>query len=203
MVFKNQSKKTVMIKYAKNVSLCCIAIGITLTSCGGAKASGETETTTPPTEIVATDVHYTAADLVDLDLSSYGFPVMTKAPKDAKIIKATSGTEVYVLAGKFFKLTFSDMDGAVADNMDMVKSMVTDKEMNPSFDKLELDEAMSFLKKNKEGKLSFRVFGDLGAKTLIITEGIPFDLSPDGFTDYAADDMKLMYEAAKATVVKP
>lgn len=182
----------------------CVALSISLTSCGGGehKAGNETASTQATAEPAVNETHYKMADLVDLDLSAHGIPVTFKAPKDSKVMVYKANGDVCVYGGKFFKLTFSQMDGAVADNMDMIKSMIMDKELNPSFAKIEAEDANGFLKADTQGKVSFRQFVQAGDKTIIVSEGMPYDLSPDQFTDYSNDDVKLMYEAAKTTVTK-
>ncbi len=74
--------------------------------------------------------------------------------------------------------------------------------MNPSFDKFEEEDTHSFLKKNKEGRLTFTHGLEADGKTILVSEGMPYDISPDQFSDYSADDIKIMYEAAKATKAK-
>jgi hypothetical protein len=179
----------------KRTILNLLAFTIILSSCGGGAAKGGAETK-------SNETHYQIADLVDLDLSTSGMAIVTKAPKDATIIKSKNNTDVTVYGGKFFKVTFSEMDGAVEDNIGTMKSIVSDKEINPSFDKFEAEEKNGFLKKNKEGKLAFSCFTGAGGKTILAQEGMQYDLSPDQFTDYSPEDVKLMYEAAKATKAK-
>jgi hypothetical protein len=181
----------------------CVALTLMLTSCGGSGEKAATEiTATESTEPKVNETHYTAADLVDLDLSSNGIPLTVKAPKDSKVMVYKTNGDVCVYGGKFFKLTFSQMDGAMEDNKEMIKSMIVDKEINPSFEKMEAEDQNGFLKLDKSGKVSFRQFVQAGQKTVIISEGMPYDISPDQFTDYTNDEIKVMYEAAKTAVAK-
>ena len=182
------------------------AVSILLTACGGGSADKSNTVSTPEAPIPAApnaiDNHFTVADLVDLDISADGIPVIVKAPKEAKIIKYAVEHSVVVYGGKFFKMTYSSMDGKVADNINMMRMMATNKEMNTSFNKLESDSPNGFLKSDTKGKLNF-IYGVLaGGKTVIITDGMPIDISPDKFTDYTADDIKLMFEAAKGAKAK-
>lgn len=188
---------------AKTLLTGCVALTLMLTSCGGSaeKTTGD-GTVTESTEPKVNETHFTAADLVDLDLSTNGIPMTVKAPKDAKVMVYKTNGDVCVYGGKFFKLTFSQMDGAMEDNMEMIKSMIVDKEINPSFDKIEAEDQNGFLKLDKGGKASFRQFVQSGQKTVIISEGMPYDISPDQFTDYTNDDIKVMYEAAKTAAAK-
>lgn len=179
-----------------------MAASVMLMSCGGNGDKAAAGEATATDAAAATDKHYTAADLVDLDLSSSGIAVVTKAPKDAKVMKYEVNGDICVYGGKFFKLTFSTMDGAAVDNFSMLKEMTSDKELNSSFDKFEAEDGDSFLKKNKKGEFAFIRSIDAGGKTVNISEGMPYDISPDQFSDYSADDVKIMYEAAKATAAK-
>ncbi len=160
-----------------------------------AAATEETATAAPEKPLVF-------AEFVALDLSSYGIPVVTKAPKDAKVIKSTTKGEVFVYGGKLFKLTFSIHEGNAEESVGMIKEITGDKEMNPGFDKFVTEDPTGFIKQNKEGKLAFTYGVTTGKSSVIIREGMTFDQSPDKFTDYSADDVKLMYEAAKATKAK-
>ncbi|MFN8286105.1 MAG: hypothetical protein U0V74_05090 [Chitinophagales bacterium] len=174
-----------------------------LSSCGGGsktdeKAEGTSETSAP----AASETHFKEADLVDLDMSSAGINVVAKAPKDSKIIKYEVDGSQNVYGGKFFKMSYKFMDGTVADNMALIKGMATDKELNPGFDKLEDETENGFLKKTTDGKLSFVHMLDLDGKTLIISDGMPYDVSPDQSTDYTADDIRTEYAAAKACKAK-
>lgn len=187
---------------ATAICVCCLTISSSLISCGNSNVASAPATNTLSATSESNDVHYTVADLVDLDLSSYGIPVITKAPKGSKVMKYAASGEISVYGGKFFKITFSQMDGALDDNFTLIKEMVSDKELNPSFDKFEAEEKYSFLKKNKEGKFAFSCALQSGDKTIFIAEGMAYDISPDKFTDYSPEDVKLMYEAAKATVLK-
>ena len=186
----------------KKISLIFFAaVSIILTACGGG-STDKSNTAAIPEAPKANENHFTAADLVDLDLSANGIPVIVKAPKGAKIIKYDVDNSIAVYGGKFFKMTYSAMDGAVKDNIDMMRSMATNKEMNTSFNKLESDAPNGFLKSDTKGKLNF-IYGVLaGGKTVIITDGMPLDISPDKFTDYTADDIKVMFEAAKGAKAK-
>ncbi|RZJ70740.1 hypothetical protein [Flavobacterium sp.] len=174
------------------------ALSITAYSCNGSKsAEGATaeENATPEKPLVF-------AEFVDLDLSSYGIPVVTKAPKDAKVIKSTTEGEIFVYGGKAFKLTFMLREGTAEESVGQIKEMTGDKEMNPSFDKFVTEDPTGFIKSNKEGKLSFTYGVTTGESSVIIQEGMTYDQSPDQFTDYSPADVKLMYEAAKASVAK-
>jgi hypothetical protein len=184
-------------------------IGVTLLSsllisCGGGSDTKEEvkSTETTATETAISEKHYTAADLVEFDLSSAGINVITLAPKGAKTIKYEVNGNITVYGGKFFKNTFSFLDGIVADQMSESKSMQSNKELNPSFDKFEQEDETGFLSKKTDGTLSFTRMVQVGTKTLFIQEGMPYDVSPDQFTEYSPEDIKIMYEAAKATKIK-
>lgn len=188
----------------KGILIGSFAVSLTLSSCGGGastqsngKEAAETTASAAPT-----DVHYKLTDLVDLDLSAHGLPVIVKAPKDAKVIPYSVNGDICIYGGKFFKITVSQMDGALDQNLGTMKAIVADKEMNPSFDKFEVEDDNSFLKRNTKGELAFLSGMQWGEKTVFIADGIPFDISPDQFTDYPAEDVKLMYEAAKLAVEK-
>jgi hypothetical protein len=191
-----KSKKINQNKMKKTI-LGLMAFTIILSSCGGGAAKEGAEA-----ESKVTETHYTAADLVDFDLSTSGIPLVTKAPKDARVIKSTNNKDITVYGGKFFKVTFSEMDGTAEENISSMKSIVSDKELNPSFEKFEAEDKNGFLKINKEGKLAFSCFYDANGKTILAQEGMQYDLSPDQFSDYSAEDVKLMFEAAKATKAK-
>lgn len=189
---------------SKMIFVSCITVGMMMAACGSSehKADNQGAATEVASEPAINETHFTAADLTDLDLSANGIPVTVKAPKNAQVMVYKTNGDVCVYGGKFFKLTFSQMDGAVADNMDMIKAMITDKDLNPSFGKIEAEDANGFMKSDKDGKVSFRQFVQAGDKTVIISEGMPYDISPDQFTDYSNDDINVMYEAAKTTVAK-
>lgn len=189
---------------AKTILTGCIVLTLVLTSCGGSanKTTTEGAATEASSEPAINETHFKVSDLVDLDLTSNGIPLTVKAPKDSKVLVYKTNGDVCVYGGKFFKLTFSQMDGAMADNMDMIKGMIVDKELNPSFGKIEAEDANGFLKADKDGKVSFRQFVQTGEKTVIISEGMPYDISPDQFTDYSNDDIKVMYEASKTAIAK-
>jgi hypothetical protein len=201
-------KKTVFNQQIKSKLILGICTSILATtifiSCGGGeKAEDGTATETATiNETALTETHFTMTDLVDFDMSSTGINVITKAPKNAKTFKYDANGNISVYGGKFFKISFSYLDGSVADVISSIKGSLTDKEMNPSFDKVEMEDETGFLIKSTDGKLSFNHGIQVGDKTLIISEGMPYDISPDQFTDYTAEDVKLMYEAAKATKIK-
>lgn len=158
----------------------------------------------------ATEKHYQVSDLVDLDLSSKGFNVITKAPKGSRIIQ--DGNDIAVYGGKFFKMTFSKHDFSLpfneeekyenmAEKMADMKILASDAELNPSFVKFETEDENGFLKRNKTDMTFVRGLKS-GDHAIIITDGMTFDVSPDKFTKYSDDDVKTMYAAAKATVAK-
>ncbi len=178
-----------------------------LASCGSADSGAEGAETIDSTlvangEPAINEKHFTATDLVDLDLSSYGIPVITKVPAGAQVLKYDVDGSISVFGGKFFKMNFKMMDGTVADNISMMLMMTTDAEMNPSFNAIEAQDDNGYLKSDKEGKLAFVHGVDVAGSSLIISDGMPYDISPDKFTDYTPEDIKLWYEAAKATDVK-
>lgn len=189
----------------KKVSLFLMAAFAALffTACGGSDKKAE-EGEAAATEAAApADKHYTAAELVDLDLSAQGVNAVVKAPAGAEVKKSSDGREVYVQAGKFFKMTVKNNEGSSADFLGMVKPMASDKELNPSFDKFEEESATGYLKKNTDGKMSFmHMIDKADGNSLVISEGVPFDVNSDGNTEYSADDVKVMYEAAKAAKAK-
>lgn len=187
-------------KNKKSLLLAAIAtLAITTYSCNGSKSEGAAAATE---ETAAPEKPLVFAEFVDLDLSSYGIPVVTKAPKDAKVIKSTTEGEIFVYGGKLFKLTFSIREGNAEESVGLIKEMTGDKEMNPGFDKFVTEDPTGFVKQNNEGKLAFTYGVTTGQSSVVIQEGMSHDQSPDQFTDYSADDVKLMYEAAKATVAK-
>ncbi len=202
----NPTKQAIAFAPAKTILTGCIVLTLVLTSCGGSgdktATDGAAATTEASSEPAINETHFKVSDLVDLDLTSNGIPVTVKAPKDSKVMVYKTNGDVCVYGGKFFKMTFSQMDGTLADNMEMIKGMIVDKELNPSFGKIEAEDANGFLKADKDGKVSFRQFVQAGEKTVIISEGMPYDISPDQFTDYSNDDIKVMYEAAKTAVAK-
>lgn len=157
------------------------------------------------------ETHFKVSDLVDLDLSSKGFNVITKVPKGAKIIQ--DGNDIAVYGGKFFKITFSKQDFAhpfnegetyssIAEKVADIKILAGDAEMNPGFVKFEIEDKNGFLKRSKTTGLTFTYGVKAGDKAIMISDGITYDISPDKFTKYSDDDVKVMYEAAKATVAK-
>ena len=186
----------------KSIFIGCLASSLMLMSCGSSTEPAAAEGTATEAAAPTTDVHYAVADLVDLDLTDHGIAVITKAPKDAKVMKYEVNGNICVYGGKFFKLTFSKMDGNADDTFNDIKSLVVDKELNPSFSGFEAEDKNSFLKKNTDGQLAFTHALDAGGAAIIIQEGMPYDISPDQFSDYAAEDVKIMYEAAKATKAK-
>lgn len=187
-------------KNKKTLLLAAIStLAMTAYSCGS-KSEGEA----PKTEeaAAAPEKPLLFAEFVDLDLSADGIPVVVKAPKGAKVIKSTTEGELFVYGGKVFKLTLSTHEGTPEEAVGVIKEMTGDKELNPGFDKFVTEDPTGFVKQNTEGKLAFTYGVAVGESTVIIQEGMGYDQSPDQFTDYSADDVKLMYEAAKATVAK-
>ena len=83
----------------------------------------------------------------------------------------------------------------------MLIGFASDSELSPGFKKIESDEQNGFLKRSESG-LSFFYGVKSGDKAITITEGMSYDKSPDKFTKYSDEDIKVMYEAAKATVSK-
>lgn len=146
--------------------------------------------------------HYQVKELVDIDLSSHGVNLTVKAPKDSKIIKSKANKDIFVYGGKFFKLTIANREGDYVENMDMLKDLVSDKKINPSFDKFDVELENGFLKTTTKGKISFLWFIQIGEKHVIINEGMGYDESPDKFTDYTEADIMVMFEAAKASKAK-
>lgn len=158
-----------------------------------------------------TETHFKVSDLVDLDLSSKGFNVITKAPKGARIIQ--DGDDIAVYGGKFFKMTLSKQDfshpfnegetySSIAEKVADIKILAGDAEMNPGFVKFEAEDKNGFLKRSTTTGLTFTYGIKTGDKAIMISDGITYDISPDKFTKYTDDDVKVMYEAAKATVAK-
>lgn len=156
------------------------------------------------------DIHYKTSDLIDFDLSSKEINVITKAPKGAKIIQ--DGNNIVVYGGKYFKITFIKEDfsnpfnedekyNSIAEKIADLKILASDSELSPGFKKFESDEQNGFLKRSESG-LSFFYGVKSGDKAITITEGMSYDKSPDKFTKYSDEDIKVMYEAAKATVSK-
>jgi len=188
----------------KNKKFLLVAIFASLAfatySCNGNKS--ENVAATEETATAAPEKPLVFAEFVDLDLSSYGIPVVTKAPKDAKVIKSTTEGEVFVYGGKVFKLTFANREGNAEESVGIIKGITSDKEINTSFDKFVTEDPTGFIRQNKDGKLSFTYGVTTGTSSVVIQQGMSFDQSPDQFTDYSADDVKLMYEAAKATIAK-
>lgn len=181
-----------------------LVAALIVTSCGGGEKKGaEGEAAGAEAAAAPADKHYTAAELVDLDLSAQGVNAVVKAPAGAEIKKSSDGREVYVQAGKFFKMTVKNNEGASADFLGMVKPMASDKELNPSFDKFEDETETGYLKKNTDGKMSFlHMIDKADGNSLVISDGVAYDYNSDGNTEYSADDIKVMYEAAKASKAK-
>lgn len=174
-----------------------------LSSCGsGSSTENKTDGEAANSSPAPSEAHFKETDLVDLDLSSAGINAVAKAPKDSKIIKYETDGSQNVYGGKYFKMSYKFIDGTVAENLEMFKAMATDKELNPGFDKLEDETENGYLKKTTDGKLSFVHMIDLDGKTLVITDGIPYDISPDQSTEYTADDIRTEYAAAKACKAK-
>lgn len=155
--------------------------------------------------------HFKTSDLVDLDLSSKGYNVITKAPKGARIIQ--DGKDIAVYGGKFFKMTFSKQDfsnpfnedekySSIEEKVADIKTLASDKEMNPGFVKFEAEDKNGFLNRSTVGGLSFTYGVKAGDNAIMISDGITYDISPDKFTKYTDEDIRVMYEAAKATVAK-
>jgi hypothetical protein len=182
----------------------CFATSLMLMSCGSSEARTEPAATiTESTEPGIDETHFKTTDLADLDLSANGIPLVTKAPKGAKLMKYDVDGSTVVYGGKNFKLTFSKMDGTAAENHAEMKEITGNKEVNLSFDKFEVEDKTGFIRKDKSGKLTFLYYVDVpGGGCYEIVGGMPFDLSPDKFFDYTPEDMKVMYEAAKATAAK-
>ncbi|AWH84855.1 hypothetical protein HYN59_06815 [Flavobacterium album] len=178
------------------------ALAFTTYSCKGDKAKEGTETEAATEAPAAEDKPLVGSEFVDLDLSGEGIPIILKAPKDAKIIKSTTEGELFVYGGKRFKLTVSKNEGTAEEAVGNIKVLSTDKELNPSFDKLVDDKPTAFMKADTKGKLSFTVGITTGESSVIIQEGMGFDQSPDQFTDYTNDDINLMYDAANTAVAK-
>ncbi|MCD6066397.1 MAG: hypothetical protein K0S33_1223 [Bacteroidetes bacterium] len=191
---------------AKNIFIGGCAAAFMLMSCGSSsEATPVTGTDTAATvsaESKMDETHFKMTDLVDLDLSSYGIPLITKAPKGSKVMKYEVSGEICVYGGKFFKTTFSSMEGTIDENLPDMKTITGDKELNPGFDKFEVEDKNGFLKKNTKGELAFLYYVEVNGASYMIKEGMPFDISPDQFTDYGTEDVKLMYEAAKSTIAK-
>jgi hypothetical protein len=159
------------------------------------------------------NLHNKTADLLDFDLSAYGIGVITKAPQGARVIVEKSSGDIIVYGGKNFKITFKKTDfknpfnedeeyADIAALIDDMKLMAITPGMDPNFEKLEVEEKNGYMTKSKSGKLYF-VYGiKVGLDALKMTPGMTYDLSPDKFTDYTPDDIRVMFGAAKATRVK-
>jgi hypothetical protein len=192
----------------KNVFAGCLLASFVLAGCGSAnsepvKAADSSATTdATPAEKKEEVKHYTAADLIDLDLSAHGFPLIVKAPKGAKVVKSKLVEGIAIDGGKAFGFTISKNEGADAVYMhDGIKKLEATPES--MFAKFEAEDKTGFIKKNTEGKFSFKYYVDAGKDSYTVVEGIPFDLiaAEDMYT-FTLDDIKVMYEAAKATTVK-
>jgi hypothetical protein len=189
----------------------CFLASVVLMGCGNAgsepvknTADSTAATAEAPAEKKAEVKHYTSADLVDLDLSAHGYPLIVKAPKDAKVVKSTLSDGIAVDGGKAFGLTISKNEGTDAAYMhDGIKKLEATPES--MFAKFEAEDKTGFIKKNTEGKFSFKYYVEAGKDSYTVVEGIPFDLAdPNDFDLYTftLDDIKVMYEAAKATKLK-
>ena len=195
-------------KNKKMILLCGFAaLALSISSCKGDKtangetAVSETETVVEDEPLVVEDEPLDGAKFVDLDLGSEGLPVALKAPKDAKIIESSTEGTLFVYGGKRFKLTLSSVeDQSVEEYVALLREFKKDPEMNPSFDKFIYDDATGYMAADKDGKLTFTVGVPVGDNCVIIQEGIDFDKSPDQFTDYTAEDVQLMYDAARTAV---
>ncbi|MCW4469315.1 hypothetical protein OGH69_10090 [Flavobacterium sp. MFBS3-15] len=164
---------------------------------GAGTETAETETAAPEEKPLV------FAEFTELDLSPEGMPVTIKAPKDAKVIKGSIEGEVYVYGGKRFKLSVKQMSGTAESTVATMKELQADKDLNPSFDKLVEDQPAYYLKASTDGTLSFIYAITTGDESsILVQEGMPHDQSPDQFTDYSNDDVKLMLEAAKTLKAK-
>lgn len=178
------------------------ALTLSLYSCKGDKIPTEGAEAAAETE-ASVEKPLVFAEFTDLDLSAEGFPVTIKAPKNAKVIKSTIEGEVYVYAGKRFKLSIKEMPGTAEGSVATMKELQADKELNPSFDKLVEDQPTYYLKATTDGQLSFVYALTTSEEScFMVTEGMPYSDSPDQFTDYSNDDVKLMLEAAKTLKAK-
>jgi hypothetical protein len=202
-----QNQPTKMPVAMKGLLIAGFTLSLMLMSCGSSsEASAKNEpaaTVSESTEPVIDETHFKVSDLVDLDMSANGIPLVTKAPKGAKLMKYEVDGSTTVYGGKNFKITFKKWDGTAAENHADMKEVVGNKEVNVSFDKFEVEDKTGFMRKDKSGQLTFLYYVDLpGGGCYEISEGMPFDISPDKFFDYTPDDVKVMYEAARATVAK-
>lgn len=181
-----------------------VALAMSVYSCKGDKIHAEgAEAETAETETAAAEKPLVFAEFAELDLSTEGMPITIKAPKDAKVIKGSVEGEVYIYGGKRFKLSVKQMAGTAESTVATLKELQADKELNPSFDKLVEDQQTYYLKANNDGTLSFITAVTTGEEScILVQEGMPHDQSPDQFTDYTVEDIKLMFETAKTLKAK-
>lgn len=101
-----------------------------------------------------------------------------------------------------FSLTICKTHTNIAEKVADIKILAGDAEVNPGFVKFEIEDKNGFLERSKTTGLTFTYGVRAGDKAIMISDGITYDISPDKFTKYSDDDVKVMYEAAKATVGK-
>ncbi|MCW3125717.1 MAG: hypothetical protein JWO03_1375 [Bacteroidetes bacterium] len=178
---------------------------ILTTSCGGGSKSGA-EGSAPATsdKPKPADNHYTEKDLVQKDLTADGINASILAPKDASVIWASDKREAYVYGGKFFKVTVyvADTVTSADENYELVKTMATNKELNPGFVKLADEKGTGFLKESKDNKFDFVLYVPRKSGSYHLSDGIPYDSSPDQSTEYTPADIKTEYAAARSFTAK-
>jgi hypothetical protein len=181
------------------------ALALTTYSCKGDKAA-ETKPEGEKKETAAAQVKpLVLAEMTDLDLSSYGFPILLKAPKDAKVIKSdTDAEELYIYGGKQYKLTISKREGLAEDAVKSLGSYRFKKEINPTPDTIIAEDATGFIGKDPEGTHSFLRAIQTGPICILISDGMSYSQSPDPSESMIVtpEDIKLMYDAVKMSKAK-
>lgn len=148
------------------------------------------------------NTRHTFEDFTTIDLSSYGFNVVMQAPKNARVIPHKTDLGITVYAGKYFKIQLRQTQGTATENIEMMKLLATDQELNPGFVKLTIDEETGYMKENKSKEQSF-VYGiNVPGESVIASSGMPYALSPDKFTAYTNNDIALMWKSVKTIKVK-
>ncbi|WP_045113619.1 hypothetical protein [Microscilla marina] len=136
------------------------------------------------------------------DLSNAGFAATIMAPKNARVIPHKTNLGVTIYGGKYFKMQLNKIQGTAQENTQAIRALATDKDLNPSFAKLEVDGATGYLKADKNGALSFVHCVGTNGETVVISSGMPYRLSPDKFTAYTRQDVQLMWKSAKTFKLK-
>lgn len=185
------------------------AIALALTSCGGGSTDAAKSDASGDK---ATDKHYTSvSELTDVDLSSYGYPLVIKAPKGAKVMKDTVMKTLAIDGGKYFKCSVSQSSGAEADGMGasfafkLAHAANEDSTIAPHFSKYLVDKPDQMLVESKPGNSNTFIVTVNAKKApayFTFHDGIAYDLNEDQNTDFTPADVKTMFEAATQAKAK-